>query len=153
MKRYLQLERIEKQKKYTTGRLEADGMKIDTLERWDGSITSTSDLMEIYIMKKKKCAIPSGTYRIVLTCSAKFSSRSFYKNYSSGLLPRLVGVKGFEGVLIHCGNTVLDTAGCILVGEICGPGILKNSRINYIKLFRLLKSWWDNGDEIYIKIK
>lgn len=153
MKRYLQLERIEKQKKYTIGRLEAGGMKIDTLERWDGGIKSTSDLIDIYIMKKKKCAIPSGTYRIVLTCSARFSSRSFYKNYSSGLLPRLVGVKGFEGVLIHCGNTVLDTAGCILVGEICGHGILKNSRINYIKLFRLLKSWWENGDEIYIKIK
>lgn len=153
MKRYLQLERIEKQKKYTIGRLEAGGMKIDTLERWDGGIKSTSDLIDIYIMKKKKCAIPSGTYRIVLTCSARFSSRSFYKNYSSGLLPRLVGVKGFEGVLIHCGNTVLDTAGCILVGEICGHGILKNSRVNYIKLFRLLKSWWDNGDEIYIKIK
>ena len=153
MKRYLQLERIEKQKKYTEGRLEAGGMKFDTLERWDGEIKSTSDLIDIYIMKKKKCAIPSGTYRIVLTCSARFSSRSFYKNYSSGLLPRLVGVKGFEGVLIHCGNTVLDTAGCILVGEICGPGILKNSRVNYIKLFRLLKNWWDNGDEIYIKIK
>ena len=153
MKRYLQLERIEKQKKYTVGRLEAGGMKIDTLERWDGGIKSTSDLIDIYIMKKKKCAIPSGTYRIVLTCSARFSSRSFYKNYSLGLLPRLVGVKGFEGVLIHCGNTVLDTAGCILVGEICGHGILKNSRVNYIKLFRLLKSWWDNGDEIYIKIK
>ena len=153
MKRYLQLERIEKQKNYTVGRLEAGGMKIDTLERWDGEIKSTSDLMEIYIMKKKKCAIPSGTYRIVLTSSARFSSRNFYKNYSSGLLPRLVGVKGFEGVLIHCGNTVLDTAGCILVGEICGPGILKNSRVNYKILFCLLKSWWDNGDEICIKIK
>lgn len=153
MKKYLQLERIEKQKKYTAGRLEAEGIKIDTLERWDGGIKSTSDLMIIYKMKKKECAIPSGTYRIVLTYSNRFSSRNFYKNYSSGLLPRLVGVKGFEGVLIHCGNTVLDTAGCILVGEMCGPGILKNSRINYIKLFRLLKRWWDNGDEIYIKIK
>ena len=153
MKRYLQLERIEKQKNYTVGRLNAGGVKIDTLERWDSGITSSTDLMEIYIMKKKKCAIPSGTYRIVLTSSARFSSRLFYKNFSLGLLPRLVGVKGFEGVLIHCGNTVLDTAGCMLVGEICGPGILKNSRINYIKLFLLLIGWWDNGHEIYIKIK
>ena len=152
MKKYLQLERVRKEKDYTVGRLKAGEMKFDTLERWDAGITSTSDHIEIYRMKKKKCAIPSGTYRIVLTSSARFSSRSFYKNYSSGLLPRLVGVKGFEGILIHCGSTVLDTAGCILVGEMCGPGILKNSRINYIKLFRLLKSWWDNGDEIYIKI-
>ena len=152
MKRYLQLERIEKQKNYTVGRLNADGIKIDTLERWDSGITSSTDLMEIYRMKKKKCAIPSGTYRIVLTSSPRFSSRSFYKNYSSGLLPRLVGVKGFEGILIHCGSTVLDTAGCILIGELCAPGMLKNSRISYRKLFVVLKSWWDNGDEIYIKI-
>ena len=153
MKKYLQLERIEKQKNYTVGRLNAGKIKIDTLERWDSGITSSTKLMEIYRMKKKKCAIPSGTYRIVLTSSARFSSRLFYKNFSLGLLPRLVGVKGFEGVLIHCGNTVLDTAGCILVGEIYGPGILKNSRINYIKLFHLLKSWWGNGDEIFIQIK
>ena len=153
MKKYLQLERIEKQKNYTVGRLNAGKIKIDTLERWDSGITSSTKLMEIYRMKKKKCAITSGTYRIVLTSSARFSSRLFYKNFSLGLLPRLVGVKGFEGVLIHCGNTVLDTAGCILVGEICSPGILKNSRINYIKLFHLLKSWWGNGDEIFIKIK
>ena len=153
MKRYLQLERIEKQKNYTVGRLNAGGIKIDTLERWDSGITSSTDLMEIYRMKKKKCAIPTGVYRVVLAGSPRFSNRSFYKNYSSGLLPRLVGVKGFEGILIHCGSTVLDTAGCILVGDICGPGILKNSRINYKILFCLLKSWWDNGDEIYIKIK
>ena len=152
MKKYLQLERVRKEKDYTVGRLRAGEMNFDTLERWNAGITSTSDIMEIYRMKKKKCAIPSGVYRVVLAGSARFSNRSFYKNYSSGLLPRLLDVKGFEGVLIHCGNTVLDTAGCILVGEICGHGILKNSRINYIKLFRLLKRWWDNGDEIYIKI-
>ena len=34
MKRYLQLERIEKQKNYTVGRLNAGEIKIDTLERW-----------------------------------------------------------------------------------------------------------------------
>ena len=60
MKKYLQLERIEKQKKYTVGRLEAGGLKIDTLERWDGGIKSTSDLMEIYIMKKKKMCYTIG---------------------------------------------------------------------------------------------
>ena len=152
MKKYLQLERVRKEKDYTVGRLKAGKMKFDTLERWDAGITSTSDIMEIYRMKKKKCAIPSGVYRVVLAGSPRFSNRSFYKNYSSGLIPRLVAVKGFEGILIHCGSTVLDTAGCILVGEICGPGILKNSRVAYRKLFLILKSWWDSGDEIYIKI-
>ena len=42
MKRYLQLERIEKQKNYTVGRLNAGKIKIDTLESWDSGITSST---------------------------------------------------------------------------------------------------------------
>ena len=32
-------------------------------------------------------------------------------------LPRLLNVPGYDGILIHRGNTHNDSAGCILVGE------------------------------------
>lgn len=51
-------------------------------------------------------AIPAGKYPV----SLRFSNR-FQKE-----LPGVQNVPGFEGVLIHSGNTKKDTHGCILLG-------------------------------------
>ena len=64
-------------------------------------------------------AIPIGTYEIILTTSPRFKK----------ILPRLMNVSGYEGVLIHAGNTSKDTEGCILVGLKKEKNTVTSSRI------------------------
>ena len=100
----------------------------DVLEDTQRGLKQTDDLQAI---KSKKVygdtAIPRGTYKITMdVVSNKFKSRSWAKPYG-GKLPRLLGVPGYEGVLIHPGNTSKDTLGCILVGKNNIVGQVTNS--------------------------
>ena len=67
-------------------------------------------------------------------------------------VPRLMNVPGFDGVLIHIGNTASHSAGCILVGENKAVGQVLNSTATFKKLYQKLKQAWDQGEEIWIKI-
>jgi len=63
-------------------------------------------------------AIPLGTYKVIVTMSARFGR----------VLPLVIGVPGRSGIRIHPGNFEHDTDGCILLGmEHVGP-VLKHSR-------------------------
>ena len=85
-----------------------------------------------------KTAIPTGTYEIIMnTISPKFKNRSWAKPYG-GKLPRLLNVKGFEGVLIHVGNKPEDSLGCILVGKNNIKGQVTESTITFNKLMKEL---------------
>lgn len=134
------VKRIAKLPTYTIGRMYIDNQYIcDTIEDTDHNLTQTMPLSEI---KKKKVygetAIPTGTYKVVMNViSPKFKNRVWAKPYG-GKLPRLLDVPGYDGVLIHVGNTVQDSLGCILVGENKVKGKVINSTITFNKVMSIL---------------
>ena len=87
-----------------------------------------------------KSCIPAGTYYLVKNYSPRF-----------GHGYRVTMVTGRSQILIHAGNTVIDTRGCILLGE--ETGVLTStgkeavlvSRRTVINLFDLL----DSADEAH----
>ena len=78
-----------------------------TLEDKDRGLDQSQSLI---IIQAKKLfgitAIPYGKYPLIVNKSPKFGR----------LLPRLQGIKGFDGVLLHRGNSANDSLGCILLG-------------------------------------
>lgn len=132
----LRVERLWKKKDYTVGRLYVDGeFFCNTLE----------DVVRDLPKEKKvygKTAIPAGTYNVVYNWSPKFSRN----------LPRLLDVPYFDGILIHPGNTAVDSAGCILVGKNTSVGRLSESRYTSDRLNVIIEDAQRNGEEITIEI-
>ena len=79
-------------------------------------------------------AIPEGTYRIRMSPSKKFKR----------MMPYLMEVPHFTGVMIHPGNRAEDTEGCILVGERDKPTTLVHSRRTFERLYDTL---FEQGNE------
>ena len=134
----MKLSVIRKFKKqgYTIGELLIDGKKFcDTLEPEDRGLTSDMTSEEVRSLKVVgKTAIPKGRYQVRMdVVSPKYKKRPAYE-FCDGKLPRLVGVPGFQGILIHIGNWKEDTGGCILVGK----NIVKGGLLHSTRTFRLL---------------
>ena len=146
------VERKWKKPNYTIGVMSIDGKRFcETLEDTDRNLNSSMTVEQIKAIKKpNETAIPTGTYKITLDIfSPRFGNKSFYKKVCGGKLPRILNIKGFDGVLIHCGNTNLDTSGCILVGRNLEVGKVLKSQETFEKLYRILKG---NKDNLTIKI-
>ena len=146
------VERKWKKPNYTIGVLSIDGERFcETLEDTDRNLNSSMTVEQIKAIKKpNETAIPTGTYKITLDIfSPRFGNKSFYKKVCGGKLPRILNIKGFDGVLIHCGNTNLDTSGCILVGRNLEVGKVLKSQETFEKLYKILKG---NKDNLTIKI-
>lgn len=151
----LVVNRKYKKQSYTIGELYVDGKFFsNTLEDADRGLDDSMSIAKIRELKKPSItAIPKGTYEITLdVISPRFCTNSFYKQVCNGKLPRLLNVKGFEGILIHAGNTDKDTSGCLLVGVNKAKGQVINSRETFKELYKLLKDKHDKGEKITIKI-
>lgn len=149
----LLLKRIAKRDTYCIGKLYIDGRYFsDTLEDTDRGLTQSMPLSQIKKIKiQDKTAIPKGTYKITLdVISPKYSKKDFYKRFANGgRVPRLLNVPGWEGVLIHAGNTADNSSGCILVGQNKIIGQVINSKDTFIRLYNELKK---AQDEIILTI-
>lgn len=150
----LLLTRIAKEPDYTIGKLYINGVYFcDTLEDTDRGLKSTMALGDIQTKKiYGKTAIPTGTYSIDMdTVSPKFKDRTWAK-FCNGKLPRLLDVKGYEGVLIHVGNKPEDTLGCILVGHNKAKGQVLESTVVFQKLYNLMLEKKLLGEKLVITI-
>lgn len=153
----LLLKRIAKKQTYTIGKLYINGEYFcDTVEDVDRGVNqdmqfiSTGNSEGYWVTEEgekikkvySETAIPTGTYNINMnTKSQKYSN---FNRYSwarpfKGYLPRLENVPGFEGVLIHVGNTAKDSSACILVGQNKVVGKVINSVITFYKLMDVLQ--------------
>lgn len=149
------LKRIALKDSYTIGKLYVDGKYFcDTLEDKVRDMNKDGDLLDVGENKiYGETAIPYGKYEITLKVkSPKFSTKTEY-SWSSGYLPRVLGVKHFDGILIHAGNTSSHSYGCILVGENKVVGKVINSMETLKKLYKILKVVSDRRERIWISIE
>lgn len=149
------IKRLYKKSDYTIGDLYINNQWFcNTLEDVDRGLKKEDPLS--YIMKYKRfcnIAIPTGTYEITLDeVSSKFSRVEKYKTIQ-GKLPRLQDVPGFEGILIHIGNTNKDTEGCILVGKNKLKGRVCESTTTFFNLYKILHDAHNKGEEIVLTIE
>lgn len=151
----LLLKRTYKKDNYTIGNLYINNKWFcSTLECPDRGLNDNHFNSYIQSIKQKgKTAIPTGTYDITLDeISPKYSKKEKYKPIE-GKLPRLLDVPGFDGILIHCGNSVNDTEGCILVGKNKLKGRVCESTDTFFRLYKLLQKAKEKNKDIKITIE
>ena len=151
----VELVRIYNCPTYCIGKIYVDGEYVcDCVEDTDRGLDQSWSLSEI---KKKKIksmtAIPTGTYEMTMSIqSPKFSQYEYYYRLCKGYLPRILGIKGFEGVLFHCGSSAQSSAGCIIVGYNTIKGKVTDSRKAFEKLMVHFNAAKVLEDEILLKI-
>ena len=158
----LLLKRIAKRKGYTIGKLyrmervndeylagTSKEYICDTLEPPVVEMKSRLTMAQLLgshtnkVKSLKPFAIPPGRYAVVVTQSPKFKE----------WLPLLLNVPLFEGIRIHAGNTVADTAGCILVGRNREVGQVLDSRAWTRRIVRMLTEAWEKDRAHWITIE
>lgn len=119
------------------------------LEDQDRGLKSSMSLDEIaHIKKHGMTAIPEGRYRVTVALSPRFKK----------LLPRLIDVPGFAGILIHSGNTHLHTEGCLITGKdyqkIGKDYVIKGgtSRPAFDELLKKIQDAIKGGQKVFITI-
>lgn len=138
----IEIHRKYRKNGYTIGLLYVNGAFIcNTLEDTDRGLTSSMTADEIVQIKiKGKTAIPTGSYPVIMSYSPRFKKQ----------MPLICGVKGFEGIRIHSGNSAEDTEGCILCGMNTEVGRITDSRYWTDKVYEFIRGGLKQGVKIDI---
>lgn len=103
---------------------------------------------------KAETRIPPGLYRI-----EKRKVGGFYEQYKNrfkhNFSVQIMNVPNFENILIHTGNTIGDTAGCLLVGlgvSFNGDFAVSQSTAAYLQIYEAVNFAFDNGETVEIEI-
>lgn len=95
--------------------------------------------------------IPAGTYRLTLRKAGghheKYARR--FNSMHKGML-WVRDVPGFEWILIHCGNTEADTAGCLLVGREALTAGIGKSTAAYKAIYPRIAARLASGQDVFI---
>lgn len=144
---------------YCVDKVYVDGSYVcDAMEDKDWGWTKETPVSEITRIKKaypSRTAIPRGRYALDMdTVSPRFGKSAFYRQYANGgRVPRLKDVPGFDGILIHCGNSEQASAGCIIVGMNTTVGQVLKSQVTFRKLYPMLLAAHKKGEAIYVEIE
>lgn len=138
----LHVKRFQFRDRCTIGHLFIDGKDTGyfTLEDKDREqFGSPVDLWKV----PGETAIPRGIYKIEFRLSLKFNIN----------MPFLVGVPGFDGVMLHSGNTERDTEGCILVGEYwSGADFIGDSKKAFMDVRKSMQNAAKDGERVEIQV-
>lgn len=146
----IRVDRAWKKSGYTLSRVIINGERFGDGKKWcsiledeDRGLHSDMSAEEIRRIKvPRKTAIPRGVYEVSVTYSPRFRRN----------LPLLVGVKGFEGVRIHSGNTASDTEGCLLPGVNDVVGQVRNSRHWFNLLYSKIEEASKRGERVWCEV-
>ncbi len=137
----LLLRRLWLTQRSTCGQLEAESLKLFTLELpvRDG---------------KPGSAIPPGRYPIRLLASPRFMQvgiRDEWVATYATRMPHIVDIPGRSLIMIHWGNFPEETEGCILVGMEHAPDAVVNSRQAFTMLYEKIAACQDEDCWITIE--
>ena len=104
---------------------------------------------------KGRTRIPAGTYELFPRQSGGFWGR-YHTRWGHDFVIGFKSVPNFKWILIHIGNSVLDTDGCLLCGkdykkDIAGNYVVTDSTETYLMLYDLFAEFFDDGP-VFIEI-
>lgn len=104
---------------------------------------------------KHETRIWPGVYQVRRRMHGGFFEK-YSKLYGHRYAIELLNVPLFEDILIHIGNNVRDTSGCLLVGLGCSSNgkdfAISQSQAAYIRVYDIVEAAFARGEQVQVRI-